>query len=68
MTLAQLEKRVERLEEMVQNLNPVRRSGKWYIENAGRFKDDPIYEEIVRRGREYRESLRPKPSKSKKRP
>ena len=29
----------------------------WYVREAGRFKDDPIFDEIVRLGREYRESL-----------
>ncbi len=29
----------------------------WYVKEAGRFKDDPIFDEIVRLGREYRQSL-----------
>jgi hypothetical protein len=29
----------------------------WWREGAGRFKDDPIFDEIVRLGREYRDSL-----------
>jgi hypothetical protein len=32
----------------------------WWKEIWGTFKDDPEYEEAMRLGREYRESLRPK--------
>ena len=32
----------------------------WWEQIRGIFKDDPIYEEAMRLGREYRESLRPK--------
>ena len=32
----------------------------WWEQIRGTFKDDPIYEEAMRLGREYRESLRPK--------
>lgn len=31
----------------------------WWEEIWGTFKDDPHYEEAMRLGREYRESLRP---------
>ncbi|HWE35978.1 MAG TPA: hypothetical protein VG406_05340 [Isosphaeraceae bacterium] len=31
---------------------------RWWIEGAGRFADDPAFEEMVRLGGEYRESLR----------
>ena len=65
MTIAQLAERLEALEKVVQRLegklsqpsDPMR---PWWLEDAGRFKDDPVFEEIVRLGREYRESLRPK--------
>jgi hypothetical protein len=33
----------------------------------GIFANDPAFEEAMRLGREYRESLRPKPSKRRKR-
>jgi hypothetical protein len=32
----------------------------WWEEIRGTFKNDPAYEEAIRLGREYRESLRPK--------
>lgn len=38
----------------------------WWIEGAGRFKDDPEFDEIVRLGREYRESTRPGPKRKEK--
>ena len=66
MTLAQVEQKLSVLEREVQQLkrdsDTRRTSGKWWIDSAGRFANDPVFEEIVRLGREYRESLRPKPS------
>lgn len=35
------------------------RAEPWYIEGAGRFADDPVFDEIMRLGREYRQSLHP---------
>lgn len=35
----------------------------WWQEIYGTFADDPLYEEAMRLGREYRESLRPGPAK-----
>ena len=34
----------------------------WWERIAGRFENDAAYDEIVRLGREYRESLRPSPA------
>lgn len=34
----------------------------WWEDITGTFEDDPIYEEAMKQGRRYRESLRPKPS------
>jgi hypothetical protein len=68
MTLAQVEKRLAALEKEVAELkmqSPPPRTGKWYIDHAGRFKDDPVFEETDRLGREYRESLRPKAPRRK---
>jgi len=65
MTLAQVERKLAILEREIELLKrqqakaPIR-TGKWYLENAGQFKDDPVFDEIVQRGRAYRESLRPK--------
>jgi hypothetical protein len=33
----------------------------WYIKHAGHFANDPAFDEIVRLGREYRQSLHPGP-------
>ena len=38
----------------------------WWLEEAGKYADDPEYEEAMRLGREYRESLRPKERKTSK--
>ncbi len=71
MTLAQVEKKLAVLESEIEQLKRQsgvpHRTGKWYVENSGQFKNDPVYEEIVRRGRKYRESLRPKIRGKKKR-
>jgi hypothetical protein len=37
----------------------------WWIELFGVFKDDPLFEEAMKLGAEYRESLRPKPRKKR---
>lgn len=31
----------------------------WWIEDAGRFKDDPDFEEVIRLGKKYRDSQNP---------
>ena len=31
----------------------------WWEENVGRFANDPVFDEIVRLGREYRENQHP---------
>jgi hypothetical protein len=73
MTLAQIEQRLTMLEKAVEDLRTeVKRlpapGERWWRNHAGRFKDDPVFEEIVRLGREYRESLRPgRPRRSRKR-
>ena len=61
MTLEQLEKRVERLEKLMseQPLSAPRRNAKWWLDNAGVFANDPGYDQIVRFGRKYRQSLKP---------
>jgi hypothetical protein len=70
MTLAQLEKRVAALEQTVKQIQsqlpptpqtPVtpQTQRHWWRDDAGRFADDPGFDEIVRLGREYRESLHP---------
>jgi len=63
MTLTQIEKRVKVLEKRVQGLArakpPPDRA--WYRTQAGRFADDPIFDQIVKLGRAYRKSLAPAP-------
>ena len=60
-----LEKELARLKvrlEPTKNTSP-----DWIDKISGSFANDPIYEEALRLGREYRESLRPKPKKRRKR-
>ncbi|HEY3324534.1 MAG TPA: hypothetical protein VGP72_29045 [Planctomycetota bacterium] len=71
MTNAALEKRIAALEAEVAALKA--RSGgekqdqrPWWRAVAGIFEDDPAFEEAMRLGREYRESLRPKPRRTQK--
>ncbi len=37
----------------------------WWEERWGLFDDDPDYEKAMELGRQYRESLRPKPARGK---
>ena len=66
MTLAQLEKRVKHLEKLQSNqtLAGPMRSAKGWLDRAGAFADDPGYDQMVRIGRKYRQSLQPKPRKT----
>lgn len=70
MTIAELEQRVLALErgfnELKARLDQAEAEVRpWWREDAGRFTNDPVFDEIVRLGREYRESLRPKARKRK---
>ena len=59
---ATLEERVAELEAEVarlkRRLEPEAKKP-WWEERIGAFADDPMYDEAMRLGREYRESLRP---------
>lgn len=68
MTLDQVEERLAALELEVRQLKaqsgqPNKADPKWVLARAGRFANDAGFEEVVRLGREYRESLRPKAKK-----
>jgi hypothetical protein len=69
MAVPEIERRVTALEAEVTRLKQkleavTKQAGPWWQEIYGTFADDPLYEEAMRLGREYRESLRPKPAKS----
>jgi hypothetical protein len=71
--MASMEQRMKALEEEVARLKAMldqrtTSTVPWTKQIAGTFADDPLYDEAMRLGREYRESTRPKPVKGKKRP
>jgi hypothetical protein len=63
---SELEQRVTDLEAEVSNLKrklaTLGTVKPWWEQIIGTFEDDPIYDEAMKRGRQYRESLRPKAS------
>jgi hypothetical protein len=59
--LTALEAEVAQLKQKVETVVPDRKP--WWEKIVGTFENDPLYEEAMRLGREYRESLRPKPTK-----
>lgn len=70
MTVAELTKRVERLEKQIARMEERLNGGSeeeepWWKALHGRWADNPVFDEAMRLGREYRESLRPgkKPKK-----
>ena len=68
MTQAEIEERLIVLETEInllktQQMSPNKADPKWVLAHAGRFADDPAFDEVIRLGREYRETLRPKPKK-----
>lgn len=62
--VAALEAEIERMKN---GMNGAVKKKPWWEEIWGSFAGDPMYKEAMRLGREYRESLRPKPKKRKKR-
>ena len=56
--VAVLEAEVAQLKEQLKKTIPSR--GDWLNDIYGAFENDPHFEEAMRLGREYRESLRPK--------
>jgi hypothetical protein len=72
MTAVKLEERVAALEAEVSRLKAKIEGAEkpaepWWKQIRGRYANDPAFLEAMRLGREYRESLRPKPRKRKKR-
>ena len=70
--LAILESRITTLEEEIAQLKRERITGipntlPWWEQRWGLFDNDPDYDMAMKLGRQYRESLRPKPTKSKTR-
>ena len=63
MAVAEPARRVEAPEDAVRQLREqvggAAGQRRWWRAGAGRFAKDPVFDEIVRLGREYRESLRP---------
>lgn len=59
--VAALEAEMARMKEQLEKA--VHPQGDWLDEIYGAFADDPNFEEAMRLGREYRESLRPKARK-----
>ena len=65
-TRPDLEQRLADLEAEMHNLkckvDKLERAEPWWQQITGTFEDDPIYDAAMKRGRQYRESLRPKSS------
>jgi hypothetical protein len=55
--VAALEAEVTRLKNQIEALHP---PTPWWEQIAGTFQNDPMYEEAMRLGRHYRQSLRPR--------
>ena len=62
MSIEALEERLTAVEAEVRQLKQVEKTGKseddlpWWEKIRGKFKDDPMYDEAMRLGREWRES------------
>ena len=55
----QIEERLRKLEEEVRDLKSATGQSNplpWYRQVAGQFKDDPVFDEIVRLGKEIRDA------------
>lgn len=63
--LAALEADMAELKALVAKSQP-KKELPWWEAIYGTFANDPYYAEAMRLGREYRESLRPKPRKKRK--
>jgi hypothetical protein len=63
---SELEQRVSDLEaemdKLKRKLDQLDDAKPWWEQITGTFEDDLVYDEVMKRGRQYRESLRPKVS------
>ena len=61
MTVAQMEKRLSKVERTVADLAKRVEEKKfdkhWYINQAGKFANDPLFDELVRLGQEARRKI-----------
>ena len=64
MNLSELERKVEQLEKELSDLRAKvgEPNGRWWVDHAGRFAGDKEFQKIIKNGRKYRKSLRPKAS------
>ncbi|MBS1790638.1 MAG: hypothetical protein JST85_23170 [Acidobacteria bacterium] len=61
--IANLEAKVEQLQHAVGVAGEEDQPQPWWESVVGAFADDDAFEEAMRLGRDYRESLRPKPAR-----
>ncbi len=70
MASSSLEKRVAALEEEMavlrRRIEAVAPTEPWWERVAGTFEHDPVYEQAMKLGRKYRESLRPAKQRGRK--
>jgi hypothetical protein len=69
MASTKLEERVAALEEVAKlksKLEGPEASKPWWERIAGTFQDDPVYEQAMKLGQQYRRSLKPRKSSRKK--
>jgi hypothetical protein len=62
MSTPEIEARITLLETEVAHLKqqlPANSQAPWWEKNLGTFADDPIYDEAMMLGQQYRQSLRP---------
>jgi hypothetical protein len=50
------------MDKLKRKLDQLDDANPWWEQITGTFEDDPVYDEAMKRGRQYRESLRPNAS------
>jgi hypothetical protein len=66
MSLAEIEKRLATLENSVKELQEKTKASNPWASVIGHFANDPIYDEIIRLGKAYRDSQHPDRKKKRK--